>query len=132
MPPAFLEIVTIANGKRQQVRLEFGAFPLDNLETFEVSGKEFGTAPDGAQRADKMLLAETRRVQPDVVDGVVMPEVQVIPAILKLFPRPKRSLSIISHFPLLGFDMQQTKLQKMILHCYRPFLGSPVACYPAG
>lgn len=117
MPPAFLKIVTIANGERQQVWLEFGAFPLDYLEAIKVGGKELGTAPDGAQRADEMLLAETRRVQPDIVDGEVVPEVKVIPATLE---------------EARGFDGRAlAQGGQEIPHGNRPFLGSCIACYSA-
>ena len=53
-------------------------FFLDHLPSRQVGTKGLGAAANSAQRADQVLLAERRAMQPYLAHGEVLPEVQVI------------------------------------------------------
>ena len=72
------EIVPVLDGQCEQVGLQVGALFLDHLPARQIGPQGLGTTADGAERADEVLFAELRVVQPYLAHGEILPEVQVV------------------------------------------------------
>jgi hypothetical protein len=80
MSLALCEIFTIFDSEGDEVRAEVWAFALDDRPSSEVRAEGLCSATNCAEWANEVLLAELGVVQPYLVHGVVLPEVQVVTA----------------------------------------------------
>lgn len=74
---ALNQIGAVLDGESDEGKLKAGIFRPDHLEAIEICLHRLGTATNGAHRAEKMLLAEGRGMQPHLANGVVVAEQQV-------------------------------------------------------
>lgn len=112
---AFFQVGTVLHRQGDQIRPQLRAFLPDDLPALEIGREGLRAAPDGAERADQMLLAETSAVQAHFPSRVVVPEVQVFAAATKASACPDGIL--------IGNTL------KVIPHSHGPCLGVAVACY---
>ncbi|SVJ76445.1 Uncharacterised protein [Klebsiella pneumoniae] len=116
MALTFLQVVAVLHGQRDQVGAQLGVFFLDDLPAGQIGPQRLGAAPDGAERAHQVLLAESRVVQPYLAHGEVLPEVQVVAA------------GGEACGGLGGFDSWNAP--KVFQHLQRAAVRLAVACYP--
>jgi hypothetical protein len=83
VPKSFSQVITIPHGQSHQKRPQSRFFGLYDLPPIQVRFVRRGAPSNRAQRAKQMLHAKAGAVQPHFVDGEVVPEGKVIPALGK-------------------------------------------------
>ncbi|MNF57237.1 hypothetical protein D3C84_387550 [compost metagenome] len=109
------QVRAVLHGEGDQVQLEVRAGLVDDLPAAQIGRQGLCPTPDRAQGADEVLLAELRRVEPDFVHGVVLPEVQPVAAGAE--PRGSQRRRIVWSAP------------QVLQHAQRVLFGPGVACY---
>ena len=83
------EVWAILDGESHQVRLEVWVLLQQHFKAHQVRLEVLGTTPDSAEAAEQVLSAKVGTVEPDPIDGVVVPKHEVVTAL----PEPLGSLT---------------------------------------
>jgi hypothetical protein len=99
MVGALREIVAIFNSSRYKLKAKVPVMLPNPLVTLIIGPKLFPAPPDSAEHAELMPLAEIRLVEPQFPDVKIMPEGEMIPAMVEtvrelFFPK---SAEVTSH-----------------------------------
>jgi len=74
----------------------------DEFPPIQVGFESLSAAPDGAERANQVLLAEPRTVELDLIHSPVMPEYKVIAAVAQALKLPFQRLRPVGASDIIG------------------------------